>query len=126
MKTDDRVSVDELFALLSESRQRLVLQYFKQHANPIDLDALAARVARWEENNGEQPSSEAVADVRSALHQTHLPLLVALELADYDRAQQTVTYDSAAITAIIHTVRDVLSFLWDADERPAEDEPPGI
>lgn len=115
MGREDHASIDGTFSLLSHPRQRLVLQYFKQHANPIALADLAARVARWEQDATE-PSTDVVSRVRTSLHETHLPKLVEAGVIDYDDDGQTIEYDRAAIAASIENAGSVMEFLW----RPAK------
>jgi len=55
MDPEKHPSISESFELLSSNRRRLVFQYLKQHPNPIALDALAARVARWEQAPAVEP-----------------------------------------------------------------------
>ena len=110
MGHEDHASIDETFRLLSQPRQRFVLQYFKQHTNPIALSDLAARVARWEQDATE-PSSDEVSCVCTSLDETYLPELMEIGLIDYDHADHMIRHDRAAIAASIENASSVMGFL---------------
>ncbi|GAB7020416.1 DUF7344 domain-containing protein [Halostagnicola bangensis] len=111
MGREDHASIDDTFSLIAHPRQRLVLQYFKQHTNPVALDELAARVARWEQA-ATDPSDEEISRVRTTLQETHLPNLMAAGLIDYDSDDHTIRHDRAAIAASMETANSVMEFLW--------------
>lgn len=110
MGREDHASIDETFELLSDPFQRLVLQYFKHHVNPVGFTDLAARVARWQ-RVGTEPSDAEVARVQTVLHETHLPKLVELGLIEYDADGRTIEYDKAAIAASIENAGSVMDFV---------------
>lgn len=115
MASENHPTVDTTLELLSYPRHRLILQYFKQYPNPVDLDRLAVHVARWEADAGTEPAPGIVDTVRSSLDEAHLPRFEAAELVEYDPATETVQYDPVSISMSIQTVREVLGFLWHAD-----------
>lgn len=121
MGREDHASIDETFTLVGNRRQRLVIQYFKQHANPVALADLAARVARWE-RDATEPSADEVNRVCASLHETHLPKLVELGLIDYDLDAQTIRYDPAAIAASVENAGSVMDFLWRTEEAEEAEE----
>lgn len=116
MEHASHASIDETFALLSHDRRRLVLQYFKQYANPIELDTLAGRVARWEQDLGTEPLDQEVERVEQSLHETHLPKFGKTVLVKYDSDSREVRYDGEAIGASLANANNVMDFLWRADQ----------
>lgn len=118
MGREDHASINETFRLLSHPRQRFVLQYFKQYTNPIGLDDLAARVARWEQDVTE-PSAEEIGRVRTTLHETYLPNLVAAGVISYDQ-EHNIRYDSAAIAASMENACSVIEFVWHPETKAEE------
>ncbi|WP_435156477.1 DUF7344 domain-containing protein [Haladaptatus sp. DFWS20] len=112
MERDDHPSVDEIFEVLTHPRRRLLLQYFKHNSNPIDLDDLATRVARWEQDPAAVPSEIEIDHVRTALHKTHLPQIDAVGLIDYDLDSHAIHYDQSRIRAAMENVVNVIEFLY--------------
>ena len=120
MEPDSHVTMDEIFSALGHNRRRLALQYFKQYHNPIDLDDLAERIARWEQTPTAAPAEVKVEQVRTALHKTHLPTLDELGFIEYQHESQTITTDETKITAAMENAENVIAFLYD-DSVPDED-----
>lgn len=114
MQPPEGPDIDDVYELLGHSRGRLVLQYFDQHDNPVRLEDLAPLVARWEQD-GSNPTDQAVENVRQALHEEYLPMFADLGLVTYDSRGDMVRYDSQAITTVIRNARDVLAFIWTDD-----------
>ncbi|WP_435159802.1 DUF7344 domain-containing protein [Haladaptatus sp. DFWS20] len=112
MERDDHPSVDEIFAVLTYPRRRLLLQYFKHNPNPIDLDDLAARVARWEQQPAAVPAEIEIDQVSTALHKTHLPQIDAIGLINYDPDSQTIHYNQRKITAMMENAINTIEFLY--------------
>lgn len=112
MARADVPSVDEMYELLSHNRGRLVLQYFDQHANPIKLENIAPKVARWESPDGVTPTDEEIEVVRETLHDEYLPWLTEMGLATYDTSGRMARYDAATITIAIENVGATLEFVW--------------
>ena len=117
---DGHVSVDGIFELLSHNRRRLALQYFRQYDNPIDLDDLARRIARWEQPAATVPLEVEVDTVRTALHETHLPMFVEMGLVDYGVDDGTVVQSDESVVAAMENGIDVIEFLYDGS-RGAEE-----
>jgi hypothetical protein len=118
MEPDGHVSVDGIFELLSHNRRRLALQYFRQFHNPIDLEDLARGIARWEQPSATVPAEVEVQQVRTALHETHLPKLEEAGFVEYRREDRTVVTDEETVTAAMENAVNVIQFLYDAPERP--------
>lgn len=112
MERDDHPSVDEIFEVLTHPRRRLLLQYFKHNSNPIDLDDLATRVARWEQQPAAVPAEIEIGQVFTALHKTHLPQIDAIGLIDYNPANHTIHYDRMKITAAMENAINTIEFLY--------------
>lgn len=72
-------------------RRRVVLSVLECRAEPVARDELAREVAAREADG--EPSTEAVADLRVALHHLHLPKLEAAGLIEYDADDGTATAD---------------------------------
>ena len=116
MDPEEHPSVSESFELLSSDRRRLVFQYFKQHPNPIVLDNLAARVARWEQAAAVEPSAAEIEAVRESLRTTHLRKLSETGLISYDDDDRgEITSDTATIVASLENARNAMEFLWHAE-----------
>ena len=116
MEPDAHVSVDNIFSVLSHNRRRLALQYFRQYHNPIDLDDLARRIARWEQPSTTVPAEVEVEQVRTALHETHLPELEGMGFIEYQRESRSITTDEAKVTAAMENAVNVIEFLYDGSE----------
>ncbi|MWG34207.1 DUF7344 domain-containing protein [Halomarina oriensis] len=119
MESDEHVSVDDIFEGLSHNRRRLALQYFKQYENPIELDDLAERIARWEQTPTAVPAEVEVEAVRTALHRTHLPKLDELGFIEYQSEREAILTNNARITAAMENAIIVVGFLYD---EPAGDD----
>lgn len=91
--TDDAVSREEVFDLLSNRRRRHTLHYLRQQKEerPVDLRELSTQLSAWE--TGTPP--EAITHkqrkrVYTALRQTHLPKMDRTGVVDYDAARGVV------------------------------------
>lgn len=89
--SDYRLSVDDLFDVLVESRRRTVLAVLTDRRSPMAVETLARAVAEREHDDiSMAPSESAVEDVHVTLHHVHLPKLDESRLVDYDRNERTV------------------------------------
>ncbi|MFC6838408.1 DUF7344 domain-containing protein [Halomarina ordinaria] len=121
MERDGHVSVDDIFQLLSHNRRRLALQYFKQYHNPIALDDLAFRIARWEQPPAATPARVEVDQTRTALQKTHLPMFSEMGFIEYQTVNQTIRCNDATISAAMESAINVIGFLFD-ERNAAGDE----
>lgn len=84
--------VDAVFDVLRSPRRRYVLYQLSERSEPMGVDALAARVAAWEdEPDGGGADGDDRRRVLASLHHTHLPKLIELGLVEYDEAERRVT-----------------------------------
>lgn len=83
-----RLSREELFEVLSNTRRRYAIRYLLQRGEPVDLRSLSEQVAAWETGKptGEVTSSERHR-VYNALQQTHLPKMTRAGVVTVDRGQ---------------------------------------
>ncbi|WP_435346340.1 DUF7344 domain-containing protein [Haloarchaeobius sp. HRN-SO-5] len=66
----------DAFTTLSDPHRRYVLYYLTQHDTPVDLDALATRVAAWSSDTTPAAVERTTVDrVRTELYHAHLPKL---------------------------------------------------
>lgn len=70
----------ERYRLLAADRRRLAIELLAQERSPIGRNALAAKIARRE--NDREPDSDAISDVERSLHHVHLPKLAAAGVID--------------------------------------------
>lgn len=113
MEGHNHATVDDVFDLLSHNRRRLALQYFRQNGNPVDVEALARRVARWEQPSATVPADVEVEQVRTALERTHLPMFEDVGFVELHLEEGIVTTESAAIVAAMENAINVIEFLFD-------------
>lgn len=91
------LSEETVFEVLSNRRRRYVFHYLKRAGREVYLRELADRVAAWEYD---KPMGQLGADERknlkTALHQHHLPKMDAHGFVRYDRGRGTVELSEAA------------------------------
>jgi len=88
---DTELTKDTVFEILSSSRRRFALYVVCYEGGHMDLDALARRLAAYEEDvQPDAIESEEAKRLYISLYQTHLPKLASAELVDYDREERTV------------------------------------
>lgn len=89
----DRLSLDEIHRLLSNSRRRHALSLLRTRAGEgVDFDRLVESVAEQERPD---PGPETHRDrVEMDLHHVHLPKLVDADVVGYDPVDRTVRYES--------------------------------
>ena len=81
----NRVTLSELFEILSHSRRRFVLNYLERTDGSAMTDVLAEEIAVRERADSSETSGEpAVSDIELALHHTHLPKLDEAGLVTYE------------------------------------------
>lgn len=84
---------DELFAVLSHTHRRVVLQYLRTTETPTSIDDIVTKLVAWEAaqpGNGGTNTDRATFEV--SLQHVHLPKLADAGLVEYDDAGQTVTF----------------------------------
>lgn len=86
------LTVSERCRLLAAERRRLVLEVLAGEAPPVDLDGLAAAIARRE--NGESAVDErTLKRVAIALQHERLPVLADAGVLDYDPGSNRIDPD---------------------------------
>lgn len=86
-----RLSQDDIFDLLSNSRRRYALHYLLQEEDPPTLRDLSRQVAAWENDTAiEDITSKQRRRVYIALHQTHLPTMDDAGVVNYDTSANVV------------------------------------
>lgn len=89
--SEETLSQDAVFDILSNPRRRYVLYYLRQESEPIELTTLAEHVAAWEnETDVESLEDQERKRVYVSLYQTHVPKLADAGLVDYDKEAGTV------------------------------------
>jgi len=90
--SEEQLSKDTIFDILSNPRRRYVLYYLKQESEAIELTELAEHVAAWEnETDVESLENQERKRVYVSLYQTHIPKLADVGLVDYDEDTGTVS-----------------------------------
>lgn len=83
--TDERLSKDELFDLMSNHRRRYTVHYLRREDGPVSLSDLAEHVAAWElEKDVEELTSSERKTVYTSLQQTHLDRLDDAGIVTYE------------------------------------------
>jgi DNA-binding transcriptional ArsR family regulator len=86
-----RISKDDLFHLLQNSRRRAVLRYLRDREGPVDMRELAEQVAAWEHDTTlEQLTYEERQRVYIPLYQSHLGKLADAGVIEYDKPRGVV------------------------------------
>lgn len=89
--TDGELTQAELFDVFSNARRRRTVAYLKRTNGTCSLSSLVERIAAWE--NGVDPESVSRAQRRRvyiSLYQTHLPMLEAHGIVDWDPDEHTI------------------------------------
>jgi hypothetical protein len=96
-ETDQSVTYDECFDLLSNHRRRYTLHYLKQNGEAVTLSDLSETVAAWE---NEIPVEELSYDERkrvyTSLQQVHLPRMDDAGVVSFDDREGVVEVGPAA------------------------------
>ncbi|WP_244605325.1 DUF7344 domain-containing protein [Halorhabdus rudnickae] len=89
--TTRQASIDpgDVHDVLRNDRRRRVIEYLKQHIDPVPLRTLAERIAS-RETGSSPPPTNIRQSVYNSLHQTHLPKLDGLGIVQYDRDRKHV------------------------------------
>lgn len=86
------ISATVIFELLANDRRQLALQYLTSTAGAIPLAELADKIASWE---GEH-TKERYEQICTSLVHVHLPKLVDVGVARYDRNRETIELQERA------------------------------
>lgn len=85
--------IDDVFAALSDWRRRAVCRYLVTCEDTgVDVEAVAAAVARRGQASGVADPDATVETVERALTETHLPELDRIGLLDFDERSDAVRY----------------------------------
>lgn len=85
------LSRDELFDILGHERRRCMIQFFHQNQGEVALDDLVEHVAAWENNKPLHGVTSAERKrVRTALQQSHLPKMEAMEVVKFHSSSDTI------------------------------------
>lgn len=86
-------SLDAVLGVLSDQRRRYAL-YYLQDQTTATLQEVAAQVATWETERGEQAAESVQTDqVYTDFYHRHLPKLADANLIEYDPREELVRYD---------------------------------
>lgn len=95
--TDERLSRDVSFSILSNHRRRYVLHHLKRVDEPTTIRDLAEQVAAWENDcEIEELTYKQRKRVYTSLHQTHLPKLDTHDVIDYEQGRGVATLTDRA------------------------------
>lgn len=83
------LSKSDRHKLLAAKHRRVALDILNERSSPVDLQELAAAIARHEAN-GDAVDEQTIERVAIALHHKHLPLMGEFGVIDYDVATTVV------------------------------------
>lgn len=97
-ETGGELSTDDVFEVLGNRRRRYVFHYLKRHdEREVSLSELSVSLAAWEEDRSAGAVDQRkLNSVRTALRQSHLPMMADRSFLEYDRERQTVRLEPAA------------------------------
>lgn len=91
------LSQDEIFDILSNERRRYILFYIKRHGGPVNLMELVRELAAREEDTTPEPvSDQAEKRVYISLYQTHIPRLEEAGFIEYDADSNLLSLGDAS------------------------------
>lgn len=101
-------SLDRLFDVFSRERRRYALYVLDSADEPVEIEELAGRIRRLEED-GEDVSPGDLRDVRLSLKHTHLPKAAQAEYVEYDRDEGEIRISGTPTEfRVVLTVSEVL------------------
>jgi len=115
VSTDQSLSQDVVFDLLSSPRRRYVLYLLRETDEPVELTTLAERVAAWENDTVvDQITEQERKRVYVSLYQTHIPRLAETGAVEYDKDSGLVSLaaDSREIDTYLEQAEDGLRWEW--------------
>lgn len=113
--TDQHLSQDVVFELLSSPRRRYILYYLRQSDEPVELTTLAEQVAAWEnETDVDTITEQERKRVYVSLYQTHVPRLDEAGVIEYDKDSGMVSLASQAreIDNYLDSTEESISWQW--------------
>lgn len=113
--TDQPLSQDDVFELLSSPRRRYVLYHLKEAEEPVELTTLAEQVAAWEnETSVEEITEQERKRVYVSLYQTHIPRLAESGVVNYDKESGMVVLnpDADEIDTYLNSSDDERPWQW--------------
>jgi DNA-binding transcriptional ArsR family regulator len=97
MSTEETLSRNLVFNILSSPRRRYVLYYLRKHGGEVELSELSSQIAAWEnETEVENLTDQERKRVYVSLYQTHIPKLKEVGLIEYDKDSGVVTLTDRA------------------------------
>ena len=91
-ESDTELSRDAVFQTLGSRRRRYTLHYLRQRDCPVPIRELSEQLAAWElgkDRDAVTPKERK--RLYTALHQTHLPKMNALNVVEYDRNRGVIS-----------------------------------
>lgn len=115
MPTDQSLSQDVVFDILSSPRRRYVLYLLRDAGEPVELTTLAEHVAAWE-NDVEvtEITEQERKRVYVSLYQTHIPRLDEADVVEYNKETGLVSLAGEAreIDSYLQTSEGGLAWEW--------------
>lgn len=98
VETRGELTADDVFEVLGNRRRRYVFHHLKRHdEREVPLSELTDSVASWEDGRPVAAVDQRKHNsVRTALRQSHLPMMAERGFVEYDRDRQTVRLEPAA------------------------------
>jgi len=113
--SEQSLSQDDVFELLSSPRRRYVLYHLREAKEPIELTTLAEQVAAWEnETSVDEITEQERKRVYVSLYQTHIPRLDEAGVVSYDKDSGMVMLqpDADEIDTYLNSSDEELPWQW--------------
>lgn len=95
--SDQELTQDAVFDLLSNTRRRFVINYLLRQDEPVTIQQLSRDLAAWEfEVDPEDLSDQQEKRIYVALYQTHVPKLADAGVVEYDAESSLVEISDVA------------------------------
>lgn len=115
VSTDQTLSQDVVFELLSSPRRRYVLYLLRDADEPVELTTLAEHVAAWENDTSVDDITEQERKrVYVSLYQTHIPRLDDANVVNYDKESGLVSLatDAKEIDSYLDSPEEDVQWEW--------------
>jgi len=115
VSTDQTLSQDVVFELLSSPRRRYVLYLLRDADEPVELTTLAEHVAAWENDTSVDDITEQERKrVYVSLYQTHIPRLDDANVVNYDKESGLVSLatDAKEIDSYLDSSEEDVQWEW--------------